>query len=86
MGFKGRGDEDDLPAEGVGGHAPFHRFFDRRERGVHAFPDMFEDRPRERLRLIDIGVDARVLLDGSYDPVPQHQSYDTDHDDQQLRF
>ena len=48
----------DLPAGEVGGHAPLHRLFGVGDDGVDPLADLLEDRPRERLGIGDIGVDA----------------------------
>src|SRR5437660_5825573 len=58
--FKGRRDQHDFSANGVSGHAPFYGFLGVRQDGVNALADLLEDRPREGLRLCDIGVDARL--------------------------
>src|SRR5690348_7265741 len=60
MGFEGRRDEDDLSANGVGGHAPFDCFLGIGERGMNPLPRLLEDRPRKRRRPGDVGVDPLV--------------------------
>ena len=60
MRLERRGDQQDFAGQRVGRHAPLHRFLDVGDDGVDALADLLEDRPGERLRLGDIGVDARI--------------------------
>src|SRR5207245_347002 len=62
-------DEHDFAAQGVSRHAPFDRLFDVREHPVYALAHMLEDGPGERLRLGDVGVDARVAAQNRPPPI-----------------
>jgi len=61
-------DEHDPAAERVGRHAPFDRLFGVGKHGVHALTHFLEDRPRERMRLGDISVDARIAAQKKMPP------------------
>src|SRR5207245_370028 len=60
MCLEGRAHEHDLPTDGIGRNPPFERFFGVRKHGMNALAHSLQNRPGERLRLLDIGVDAGV--------------------------
>src|SRR5690348_8073962 len=60
MRFERGGAEHDLAVDEVGRDAPLQPFLDFGHERVDALADMLEDRAREGLGLLDVGVDARI--------------------------